>query len=50
MMVFNNIGGRIADAAGYPTMFLFLLVLAGIGLAGVVFFPVPSGNDKKLFS
>ncbi len=50
MMVFNNVGGRIADAAGYPAMFLFLLVLSVIGLVGVVFFPVPSGNDKKLFS
>ncbi len=50
MMVFNNIGGRIADAAGYPAMFLFLLALIGIGTVGIVFFPVPSGNDKKLFS
>lgn len=50
MMVFNNVGGRIADAAGYPAMFLFLLALSAIGLVGVVFFPVPSGNDKKLFS
>ena len=50
IIVSNNIGGRIADAAGYPAMFLFLLALIGVGLAGVVFFQVPSGNDKKLFS
>ena len=50
MMVFNNVGGRIADFAGYPAMFLFLLVLGILGLVGVIFFPVPSGNDKKLFS
>ena len=49
-IISNNIGGRIADAAGYPAMFLFLLGLIGVGLAGVVFFQVPSGNDKKLFS
>ena len=49
-IISNNIGGRIADAAGYPAMFLFLLVLIGVGMAGVVFFQVPSGNDKKLFS
>ena len=49
-IIANNIGGRIADAAGYPAMFLFLLTLIGVGLLGVVFFRVPSGNDKKLFS
>jgi hypothetical protein len=31
-------------------MFLFLLALIAVGLLGVVFFRVPSGNDKKLFS
>ena len=50
VIISNNIGGRIADAAGYPAMFLFLLALIAVGTAGVVFFPVPSGNDKKLFS
>ncbi len=49
-IISNNIGGRIADAAGYPAMFLFLLALVAVGLAGVIFFQVPSGNDKKLFS
>ena len=49
-IISNNIGGRIADAAGYPAMFLFLLALIVVGLVGVVFFRVPSGNDKKLFS
>ena len=49
-IISNNIGGRIVDAAGYPAMFLFLLALVGAGLVGVVFFQVPSGNDKKLFS
>lgn len=49
-IISNNIGGRIADAAGYPAMFLFLLAMIAVGLAGVVFFQVPSGNDKKLFS
>ena len=49
-IISNNIGGRIADAAGYPAMFLFLLALIAVGLLGVVFFRVPSGNDKKLFS
>lgn len=49
-IISNNIGGRIADAAGYPAMFLFLLALIAAGLVGVVFFKVPSGNDKKLFS
>jgi len=49
-IISNNIGGRIADAAGYPAMFLFLLALIGVGTLGVVFFKVPSGNDKKLFS
>ena len=49
-IISNNIGGRIADAAGYPAMFLFLLAMICVGLAGVVFFQVPSGNDKKLFS
>ena len=49
-IISNNIGGRIADAMGYPAMFLFLLGLVGAGLVGVVFFQVPSGNDKKLFS
>lgn len=49
-IISNNIGGRIADAAGYPAMFLFLLAMISVGLAGVVFFQVPSGNDKKLFS
>ena len=49
-IVSNNIGGNIVDAAGYPAMFLFLLALTAAGLVGVVFFQVPSGNDKKLFS
>jgi OHS family lactose permease-like MFS transporter len=49
-IISNNIGGHIADVAGYPAMFLFLLALIAVGLAGVVFFQVPSGNDKKLFS
>ena len=49
-IVSNNIGGRIVDAAGYPQMFLFLLGMIVVGLVGVVFFQVPSGNDKKLFS
>lgn len=49
-IISNNIGGRIADAAGYPAMFLFLLAMIAVGLVGVVFFKVPSGNDKKLFS
>ena len=49
-IISNNIGGRIADAAGYPAMFMFLLALIAVGLVGVVFFNVPSGNDKKLFS
>ena len=49
-IISNNIGGQIADAAGYPAMFLFLCALIGVGLVGVVFFQVPSGNDKKLFS
>ena len=49
-IISSNIGGRIVDAAGYPPMFLFLLALIGAGLAGVLFFKVPSGNDKKLFS
>ena len=50
VIISNNIGGRIVDAAGYPPMFLFLLALVAVGTVGVVFFPVPSGNDKKLFS
>ncbi|MDO4807069.1 MAG: MFS transporter [Coriobacteriales bacterium] len=50
MIVSNNIGGRIVDAAGYPPMYLFLLGIIAVGLLGVVFFKVPSGNDKKLFS
>ena len=49
-IVSTNIGGRIVDAAGYPSMFLFLLGAVSVGLVGVVFFKVPSGNDKKLFS
>ena len=49
-IVSNNIGGRIIDASGYPLMFMFLLALVAVGLVGVVFFQVPSGNDKKLFS
>ena len=49
-IISNNIGGRIADAAGYPGMFMFLLAMIAVGLVGVVFFKVPSGNDKKLFS
>ncbi|MBR3160009.1 MAG: MFS transporter [Atopobiaceae bacterium] len=49
-IVSNNIGGRIVDASGYPPMFLFLLAVIAVGLVGVVFFQVPSGNDKKLFS
>ena len=49
-IISNNIGGRIADAAGYPAMFMFLLAMIAVGLVGVVFFRVPSGNDKKLFS
>jgi OHS family lactose permease-like MFS transporter len=49
-IVSNNIGGRIVDASGYPPMFMFLLALIAVGLVGVAFFPVPSGNDKKLFS
>ena len=49
-IISNNIGGRIADAAGYPAMFMFLLAMIVVGLVGVVFFKVPSGNDKKLFS
>ena len=49
-IISNNIGGRIADAAGYPAMFMFLLAMIAVGLVGVVFFKVPSGNDKKLFS
>ncbi len=50
MIVSNNIGGRIVDASGYPAMYLFLLAIIVAGLVGVVFFKVPSGNDKKLFS
>lgn len=50
VIITNNIGGRIVDAAGYPPMFLFLLVLLVAGLIGTLLFPVPSGNDKKLFS
>ena len=49
-IISNNIGGRIVDTAGYPAMFLFLLAMVAVGLVGVVFFKVPSGNDKKLFS
>lgn len=49
-IVSNNIGGRIVDAVGYSSMFLFLLVVVVVGLVGVVFFQVPSGNDKRLFS
>lgn len=49
-IISNNIGGNIADAAGYPAMFLFLLAMIAAGMVGVVFFAVPSGNDKKLFS
>ena len=49
-IISNNIGGRIVDASGYPAMFLFLLALIGTAILLVVFFPVPSGNDKKLFS
>ena len=49
-IISNNIGGRIADAAGYPAMFLFLLALIAAGMVGVMLFNVPSGNDKKLFS
>lgn len=49
-IVSNNIGGNIADANGYPAMILFLLGIIVVGLVGVVFFKVPSGNDKKLFS
>ena len=49
-IVSNNIGGNIADAAGYPAMFLFLLALSVACLVLVAFFKVPSGNDKKLFS
>ncbi|MBO7675350.1 MAG: MFS transporter [Atopobiaceae bacterium] len=49
-IISNNVGGRIVDASGYPPMFLFLLALIAVGLVGVVLFPVPSGNDKKLFS
>lgn len=50
VIITNNIGGIIVDSAGYPPMFLFLLALLAVGFAGVVFFKVPSGNDKKLFS
>lgn len=49
-IITNNIGGRIIDSAGYPPMFLFLCALITAGLVLVVFFQVPSGNDKKLFS
>ena len=49
-IISNNIGGNIVDAAGYPAMYLFLLGLISAGLVLVVFFKVPSGNDKKLFS
>lgn len=49
-IISNNIGGRIIDAVGYPAMFLFLLGLITAGLVGVIFFQVPSGNDRKLFS
>ena len=50
VIVSNNIGGNIVDAAGYPAMFLFLLALIAVGFVGVIFFKVPAGNDKKLFS
>ena len=49
-IISNNIGGRIVDASGYPTMFLFLLGMIVACLALVALFRVPSGNDKKLFS
>ena len=49
-IISNNVGGNLVDAAGYPTMFLFLLGMIALGVVGVVFFKVPSGNDKKLFS
>jgi OHS family lactose permease-like MFS transporter len=49
-IISNNVGGNIVDASGYPPMFLFLLVLIVVGTVGVMFFNVPSGNDKKLFS
>ena len=45
-----NVGGRIIDAVGYPGMFLFLLALIAVELVMVVFYRIPSGNDKKLFS
>lgn len=49
-IISNNVGGNIVDASGYPPMFLFLLALIVVGTVGVMFFNVPSGNDKKLFS
>lgn len=49
-IVSNTIGGNLVDAGGYPLMFLFLLGLISVGLLGVFFFKVPSGNDRKLFS
>jgi OHS family lactose permease-like MFS transporter len=45
-----NVGGRIIDAVGYPGMFMFLLALIAVELVMVVFYRIPSGNDKKLFS
>ena len=49
-IVFNNIGGTILDAAGYPFTWRVGLIILLAGFALLMLYRIPSGNDRKLFS
>lgn len=49
-VIFQNISGFILDNYNFERMFLGLLMASIIGLIAVLFYKIPSGNDKKLFS
>ena len=48
-IVFNNTGGRMLDMYGYSATWMAGLAALVIGFVLLVFYRIPSGNDKKLF-
>jgi OHS family lactose permease-like MFS transporter len=48
-IVFNNVGGRLLDMSGYTVAWTVCLVVLLIGFVLLVFYRIPSGNDKKIF-
>jgi len=46
----QNVAGQILDKYSYDTLFLVMMILAIIGLIIVLFYKIPKGDLKKLFS